>query len=151
MEDIPLEEITLSSINNLSEEFKSIHNNELLRALEASGLTVREIVGLDKAIQTYKGELQNNLGKLSKIETHIAYEKEKLKKIKNEGYSDEQRKSDTSLGEKIRTLFREQRITIVSILTAFGLLISTIVGFLMGGGRGGGIPTTPPQKGGAAE
>ena len=35
--------------------------------------------------------------------------------------------SDRTLGEKIRTLFREQGITIVSVLTALGLLISTLV------------------------
>ena len=41
--------------------------------------------------------------------------------------------SDTSLAEKIRTIFREQGITIASILTAFSLFISTIVGFVTGG------------------
>ena len=34
--------------------------------------------------------------------------------------------SDTTLGEKIRTLFREQGITIASILTAFGMAIGFI-------------------------
>ena len=32
-----------------------------------------------------------------------------------------------SLGEKIRTLYREQGITIVSVLTAFGMVIGFIV------------------------
>jgi restriction endonuclease len=40
---------------------------------------------------------------------------------------------DTSLAEGIKTIFREQGITIASILTAFGLMISTIVGFVSGG------------------
>ena len=35
--------------------------------------------------------------------------------------------SDTTLGEKIRTIFREQGITIVAVLTAFSLIIATIV------------------------
>ena len=52
--------------------------------------------------------------------------------------------SDSSLAEKIRTIFHEQGITIASILTAFGLLISTIVGFLTGGGSTN-IPQ-PPKK-----
>ena len=47
--------------------------------------------------------------------------------------------SDTSLAERIKTLFREQGITIASILTAFGLLISTIVGFVTGGSGGGAV------------
>ena len=35
--------------------------------------------------------------------------------------------SNTSLGEKIRTLFREQGITIASILTAIGMAIGVLV------------------------
>ena len=54
--------------------------------------------------------------------------------------------SDSSLAEKIRTIFREQGLTIGAILTAFGLLISTIVTALTGGeGRGGG-GLKPPSK-----
>ena len=37
---------------------------------------------------------------------------------------------DTSLGEKIRTLFREQGITIASILTAIGMAIGVLVGYI---------------------
>ena len=36
-------------------------------------------------------------------------------------------KEDTTLGERIKTLFREQGITIVSVLTAFGMVIGVIV------------------------
>ena len=38
---------------------------------------------------------------------------------------------DTSLGEKIRTLFREQGITIASILTAIGMAIGVLVEALL--------------------
>ena len=41
---------------------------------------------------------------------------------------------DTSLGEKIRTLFREQGITIASILTAIGMAIGVLVEVLLPGG-----------------
>ena len=41
---------------------------------------------------------------------------------------------DTSLAEKIRTLFREQGITIASILTAIGMAISVLVEALLPGG-----------------
>ena len=43
---------------------------------------------------------------------------------------------DTSLGEKIRTLFREQRITIASIFTAIGMAIRVLVEALLSGGGG---------------
>ena len=48
---------------------------------------------------------------------------------------------DTTLAERIRTLFREQGITIASILTTIGLAISTLVLALTGGGEctGAGI------------
>ena len=41
---------------------------------------------------------------------------------------------DTSLGEKIRALFREQGITIASILTAIGMAIGVLVEALLPGG-----------------
>ena len=41
---------------------------------------------------------------------------------------------DTSLGEKIRTMFREQGITIASILTAIGMAIGVLVEALLPGG-----------------
>ena len=44
---------------------------------------------------------------------------------------------DTSLREKIRTLFREQGITIASILTAIRMAIRVLVEALLPGGGGG--------------
>ena len=60
---------------------------------------------------------------------------------------------DTSLGEKIRTLFREQGITIASILMAIGMAIGVLVeALLMGGGVAtasgrGGEPSLKDEKG----
>ena len=56
---------------------------------------------------------------------------------------------DTSLGVKIRTLFREQGITIASILTAIRMAIGLLVEALLPGGgaaatSGGGVE--PPPK-----
>ena len=53
---------------------------------------------------------------------------------------------DTSLAEKIRTLFREQGITIASILTAIGMAIRVPVEALLPGG-GGGEPPPKDEKG----
>ena len=61
---------------------------------------------------------------------------------------------DTSLGEKIRTLFREQGITIASILMAIGMTIGVLVEALLPGGGGaaeasggGGEPPPKDEKG----
>ena len=54
---------------------------------------------------------------------------------------------DTSLGEKIRTLFREQGITIASILTAIGMAIEVLVEALLPGGGGAAAASGgPPLK-----
>ena len=50
---------------------------------------------------------------------------------------------DTSLATKIRTLFREQGITIASVLTAIGMAIGVLVEALLPGGGGG---TAAPPK-----
>ena len=59
---------------------------------------------------------------------------------------------DTSLGEKIQTLFREQEITIASILTAIGMAIRVLVEALFPGGGaaasvGGGESPPKDEKG----
>ena len=56
--------------------------------------------------------------------------------------------SNTSLAEKIRTLFREQGITIASILMAIGMAIGVLIEALMPGGEGGTSASgaEPPPK-----
>ena len=53
---------------------------------------------------------------------------------------------DTSSGEKIRTLFREQGITIASILTAIGMAIGVLVEALLPGGGGAAASGGSPPK-----
>ena len=57
---------------------------------------------------------------------------------------------NTSLGERIRTLFREQGIKIASILTAIGMAIGVLIEALLPGGGGGGAVASgggePPPK-----
>ena len=60
--------------------------------------------------------------------------------------------SNTSLAEKIRTLFTEQEITIGSILTAIGMAIGVLVEALLPGGggaaaSGGGEPPPKDERG----
>ena len=63
--------------------------------------------------------------------------------------------SNTSLAEKIRTLFREQGITIAEILTAIGMAIGILVeALLLGGGAaasGGGGEPPPKDEAGLKE
>ena len=57
---------------------------------------------------------------------------------------------DTSLAEKFRTLFREQGITIASILMAIGMTIGVLVESLLPGGGAavsGGEPPPKDEKG----
>ena len=75
------------------------------------------------------------------LQTQVARIKQTLEKVLDQ---------NTSLAERMRTLFREQGITIFSILTALSTTISTIVlaitGVFGGGGKGtGGSP--PKDKG----
>ena len=53
---------------------------------------------------------------------------------------------DTSLGEKIRTLFREQGITIASILTAIKMAIGVLVKAQLPGGGAATASGGPPPK-----
>ena len=69
------------------------------------------------------------------LQTQVARIKKTLEKVVDK---------DTSLAERIRTLFKGQGITIFSILTALSMTISTIIldimGVSVGGGGGGGPP-----------
>ena len=52
---------------------------------------------------------------------------------------------DASLAEKIRTLFREQGITIASMLTAIGMAISVLIEALLPGVGGTAASPPPPE------
>ena len=65
-------------------------------------------------------------------------------------------KETGTLGERIRTLFKEQGITIVSILTALGMALRVLIEALLGGSSTTFTPTpqsttTNDKKGGARE
>ena len=171
--------------------------DEVLGTLDDPPLTLREIRGLDKALQTIRGEHTNNLAKLTELDDHIALEKRKLDEADAGGVDELIRRriaerlrdlqdersarleaasaskdalrsqisriretigrvlnEDTTLAERVRTLFREQGVTLVSILTAVGMAISTLVLALTGGGGTVTPPSPPPapsDKGGLRE
>lgn len=58
---------------------------------------------------------------------------------------------DTTLAERLRTLFQEQGITIVSVITALGFIISTLVLALTGGAGSAGGSQPPRGKDGLKE
>ena len=171
--------------------------DEVLGTLDDPPLTLREIRGLDKALQTIRGELTNNLAKLTELDDHIALEKRKLDEADAGGVDElirpriaerlrdlqDERSArleaasaskdalrsqisriretigrvlneDTTLAERVRTLFHEQGVTLLSILTAVGMAISTLVLALTGGGGTVTPPSPPPapsDKGGLRE
>ena len=158
---------------------------------QTEGLNLRELQGLDKALQSIRGELVNNLAKLTDIDKDIAKEKRKLGETEDEinkkdikarlkNLEDEKAarleaasankealrgqinriketinkvlKEDASLGERLKTLFREQGITIISVLTAIGMIIGVIVEAVIPTNSGTVTPPKPPSsKGGAKE
>ena len=168
--------------------------SEILKTIDDPPLTLRELRGLDQALQTIRGELTNNLAKLSALDEDIAKENEKLAQADDDPriskdlinqrlqtLKDERAarveaaaanrealrsqvnriretinrilNEDTTLAERIRTLFREQGITIASIVTAIGMAISTLVVALTGGGTPPPppAPPAPSDKGGIKE
>ena len=87
-----------------------------------------------EAISTNRGALRSKINRIRETIRRLLHEDERL-------------------AERIRTLFREQGITIVSILTAIGMAISTLVLALTGRGVGG-TPSPAPKpsdKGGVKE
>ena len=187
-----IETLELQDLGQTANEASDvIHTMET--AVNDPQLNLREIQGLDKALQSIRGELTNNLAKLTELDDHIALEKRKLN---TEGIDEFSRRriaerlrelqderasrleaaaanrealrsqvnriwdtinrilhEDTTLAERIRTLFREQGITIASILTAKGMAISTLVLALTGsrGSTPSPTPPQPPDKGGIRE
>ena len=161
---------------------------------ETSGLTLRELHGLDRELGTISSSLRSAIAKAMAKQLNIDKEKRKLEEMANdETYSDEQReevrarlqrfqdeqkaisdqirilkgqiyqmresitkfldKETGTLGERTRTLFKEQGITIVSILTALGMTLGVLIEALLGGPSASTTTsesiTTSYEKGGA--
>ena len=184
-----LGQTTAKAIDTVQKMERSMTDSEIeavLGTMNDPPLRLREIRGLDKALQRSRGELSNNLAKLSELDEHIAYEKRKLDRADTEvnkrrvaerlrDLEDERAarleaasairedlrsqisriretigrilNEDTTLGERIRTLFREQGITIVSIITAIGMSITALVLALTGGSAPTPTPVPSDKRG----
>ena len=159
---------------------------------QASGLTLRELEGLDRELRVISGSLRSAIAKSMAKQVDIDKENKKLEEITNdETYLDEQReevrarlqrfqdeqkaindqihilkgrysnqiyqiresimkfldKETGTLCERIRTLFKEQGITIVSTLTALGMTLGVLIEALLGGPNTS-TPTSAGTSGG---
>ena len=69
-------------MNDLSPERLEEVIDEITRDMSTNtDLDMREFLGIDKALQRIKGELENNTGKLTEIDAHITREQRKLAEI----------------------------------------------------------------------
>jgi len=162
-------------------------------AVNTDSYPMRELLGLDKALQRTRGALVDNLAKLSQLDVDIAQEvrelegeeaandpekkrriQDLLQRLRDERASRLEAASvnrealrsqisrirqtikrvlneDTTLAERLRTLFREQEITIASILTALGFIVSTIVLAIQNVFAGGVTPAPAPPSSGVGD
>ena len=67
-----------TSIHNMETTFTDAGLDEVLGTINDPPLNLRELRGLDLAMQTIRGELTNNLAKLSELDDHIAQERRKM-------------------------------------------------------------------------
>ena len=164
-------EVEHIEVNELNSRVKDI--NEVVSDRE---LPMRELLGLDAALQRIQVEFENGTTKLTELEKSIAElkdveeptesKKERLKQLKEqhavrlESLSQIKDKQSTQLArirqtidkvaggdrtlkELLKILWREQGLTIVSVLTAIGMTISTLVLALIPASGGGGGGKTP--------
>ena len=159
-------------------------DEELERALSDRGLhPLRELRGLDKALQTIQGNLVHDVAMIKVLDDNILAAiiertemedgadkeaiTERIRTLEDERSTrleaasvgrDELRSniarirqslarmlnSDKTLAERVRTLFREQGVTIASLLTALGMAITALVlAIVPGGSAPAAVPATP--------
>ena len=140
--------IALEELSSLDEDI----NVKTRKPSQNTDLDMREFLGIDKALQGIKCEILNNTSKLTEINKHIQGQINKqlyrdrldnwdTKEQARLGILSQNEKDlqmqvarikqslekvldrNTSLAERIGTLFREQGITIFSILTALSMTI----------------------------
>ena len=127
---VQLEEHIAKECRKLEEfrEYPGVYNDEMKEDITKQIDTLNdELKVRQESIDLLKGRLKNQITSF----------KETIAKVLDK---------DTSLAEKIRTLFREQGITIASILKAIGMAIGVLVEALLpGGGASGKFVTGNPD------
>ena len=130
-EHIAKERQKLEKFREYPGEYDDAMKEDIIKRIDALNdeLAIRQ-----ESIDLLKGRLKNQITNF----------KETIAKVLDK---------DISLAEKIRTLFKEQGITIASILRAIGMAIGVLVEALLPGGRGaaaasdGGEPPPKDEKG----
>ena len=164
-ETLPPDLLPLREIQGLSDSLKTIRGSKAMQESRK--------VSLQQLIEGYRKDLElpGTTERADQIEREIQKAKDQLRATEDsiDVLNQESRSQvsqirnsllrvldkNTTLAERVRTLFREQGVTIVSILTAIGLAISTLVLALTGGGAVVApvipTPTPPADKAGLKE
>ncbi|CAG2243457.1 unnamed protein product [Mytilus edulis] len=121
--DLAKENAKLEQAKEDNDEFQIDRISSRIRELESERSARLEVININK----------------EKLRSQVNRFKQTIHKMLNE---------DKTLGERIRTLFREQGITIVSVLTAFGMIIGVIVEAFTGSPS---PSPSPPSKGGGVQ
>ena len=147
----------LAKLRELDDEIPEIKDHI---AREHTKLTETDDEGLQAEIQSRITALERKLAD-RQLEREARLEAASINKQELRGQLSRIRETmtrvlegDKTLAERIRTLFHEHGVTLVSILTAIGMAISTLVLALTGGGAAVTPPSPPPApsgKGGLRE
>ena len=86
--DLQMESIPLKELSSLAEDIYT----KMREASQQTELDMREFLGISKALQSIKGELLNNMSKLTEIDKRIKTDTKKLEEVENDpAYTNEQR------------------------------------------------------------
>ena len=86
--DLQMESIPLKELSSLAEDIYT----KMREASQQTELDMREFLGISKALQSIKGELLNNMSKLTEIDKRIKRDTKKLEEVENDpAYTNEQR------------------------------------------------------------
>ena len=86
--DLQMESIPLKELSSLAEDIYI----KMREASQQTELDMREFLGISKALQSIKGELLNNMSKLTEIDKRIKTDTKKLEEVENDpAYTNEQR------------------------------------------------------------
>eukprot|EP00061_Rhincodon_typus_P018090 g47113.t1 len=101
------------AVHEIETRLTDIDIDKILETLDDPPLTLRKLRGLDKAMQTIRGELTNNLAKLTELDEHIALEKRKLQEA--EGVDEITRRHIADPATMFHTLPNVQRGKVVGL------------------------------------